>query len=214
MRIIPIVLVVIIGILSCESESCQDVTDMNIIISETSNSFIDNYRDANTIIFENQSNQEIEFSISEITSTTNSFTFSMTCLESPSERQSISGESEFIYLSLQNETNLVDSIFISLLSALSPVGNESINVSCGELFAPSTNLSEKPEVLLLTYNEENTLVTFHDSLVINGHTFFSVYEPINLTHIPKYDIKITPTQGIVYMQDVANDIELTYLRKE
>ncbi len=201
-------------LLACNSDNCdQLVQGETLLISDSTKMFVNNYIDAEAIVFENQQNQEVRFEVSEMNESFSSFRFDRECDEDSDKTQTVQTSSEFIELMLINQDNsLLDSIYISLIQTPNSVENleETLIVTCGKLVAIDLNQSD----VLLTYDKSETNVNFIDSLNINGTTFYSVYEHNNIDWTPKIDIKYSLNQGIVYLKDNESNLELTYLRVE
>ena len=201
-------------LLGCNSDDCdQLIQGETLVISDSTKMFIQNYIDAKTIVFENQQNQEVEFKVSELSKSFNSFRFDEECKEDSDKLQTIQTSSEVIELNLVNQDAILsDSIYISLIQVPNKEENiqEGVIVTCGKLNSNNLNQSR----VLLSYDNSEIDINFMDSLNINGKTFYSLYEHNNIDWTPKYDIKYTLNQGIVFIKDNITGLELSYLRKE
>ena len=207
-------IIIVLFLLGCNSDNCdQLVQGETLEISDSTKMFVNNYINAEAIFFENHQSEEVRFVVSEMNETFSSFRFDRECDEDSEKTQTVQTSFEVVEFILINQDNaLFDSIYISLSQFPNSMGNleESLIVTCGNLVANDLNQSD----VLLSYDRFETNVNFIDSLNINGTTFFSVYEHDNVDWIPKYDIKYSLNQGIVYLKDNETNLELTYLRVE
>jgi len=199
---------------SCNSDNCDQLLQGETLeISDPTKMFVKNYLNSENIVFENQQNEEVKFKVSELSESFSNFRFTIQCEEDLDKFQTIQTTSEFIELNLVNQANISsDSIYISLIQIPNEADNseEEVIVTSGKLNSNNSNQAS----VLLSYNNSETHVNFLDSLNINGKTFYSVYEPDNIDWVPKYDVKYTLNEGIVFLKDNSTNLELTYLRAE
>jgi len=214
MRAIFICLVMVTMVYSCSNDNaCEEIIEGdNLRLSDTIRQKISNYLDANVIIFEDSDNNEAIFTVSDTRQTNDTYQFSKECSEDPSQFQTVKGTSELLEIDLANNTHLNDTLVITLLKLVNTNfenASESLIVTSSEVFS---NLLEQDDVLY-SFDRLEEHVLFSDSLILRGKTFYSVYEPINFSWFPKYDIKYTLQEGIIYIADEDNGLELVYKEK-
>jgi len=204
--------VLIVGC-SSNDECDESIEGGNLTLSDSLQNQISNYLNGDKIVFLNQIGSEVKYSIERRESSISNFSLSVTCEVDDSRFQTVIGTSESIELVLVNDSQIGDSIFITLFADQNPDDEkfiESLIVSCGKLFSDSFEQSD----VLYTNTEDLSNLVFHDSLQIRNKTFYSVYESSFTNWVPKLNIKYTFNEGIVYIEDSQNSIELLYERKE
>ncbi len=211
-----IIAIFCVGLLfSCDSEEvCElpregELTTLSADITK----WIENYSNANRIIFKDQNNEDVVFNVSNINRAMDEYQYAVKCSEDTSRFQTVIGDSEWLELVMSSDEINLDSIFITLLELPNPsteTFTESLTVSCGKLF--SNDYSQEDG--LLGFSSAMERVKLNDSLEIRNKKFFSVLEPVNLPYTPKLDIKYTEDEGIIYISDPGTSLELVYDRKE
>ena len=203
----------LIFLIGCTGNECRNtINGENVILSEEILSLVSNYNEADKIIFKDQNENEIAFKVEPIFTTSDEYSYSTECDEDQTIFQTVKGNSERMELVLTSEDENIDSIFITILELPNPSDqtfSESLTISCNKLFSDLNT----QEDILFGYTQGLNDINFFDSLKIRDQIFFNVLEP-DLTWIPKLDIKFTKTDGIIYINDPTNEIELTYNRKE
>ena len=185
-------------------------------LSQNAKSFVSNYVDAENIIFKDEQGNEVSFMISDYIDTLVSYEFLMNCVEDSTQLQSVKGQSQVIQAILSNSGELENPIFVSLIQIPKPdisKINQSVVVTLGDFF---TNTSREEGHYLFEHNIDSSspFTTFADSLDINGQRYYSVYEESDLSPTPKLDIKYTEKEGIIFIGNVNNGKEYSYVRKE
>jgi len=184
------------------------------MLSDTGQEFVNPYMEANKIIFETPTSEEVIFEVNTL-DTISSYSRGGICESNPSEGQTVNGTSQLIKIKLSNHLEFVRPFIINLFETPSNgiVDNqETLGITFGELF--SNDIEEEDVLFFYQIDTTNTDVNFLDSLDIYGKVFYSVYEMNSTAASPRIEIKYTKTEGIVYIKDIINLNEFIYNRKE
>ncbi len=210
---------ILIGILnSCKNDdSCNMPREgEKFILSDSIKSYVSNYEDTKKIIFKTEIGDEVGFNVSELQDFDSEYLIRGICETDISQGQTVKGTSQIVQLSLVNLGEIIEPIFIALSEIPVPPNNidvkESIFVTCGEWL--SNSFDDSDGLLWVILNDYNDKIIFHDSLEILGKTFYSVFEPKNISPTPKLKIKYTINEGVVFIGNTANGKEYVYERKE
>ncbi len=186
----------------------------NYVLSDSAKTYINHYADANRIIFKTLSGADVAFEVAR-EETTGSYQVTFPCEVDTAQSQTVIGISQLLSFSLSNSAVLAEPIFVNLVEyPIIPSRNayETLAVSLGELFA---NSFESEDGLFNYYiGGNNPQINFLDSLVIDGKTFYSVYEMNDSQVVPNLEIKYSLNEGVIYIKDPENSVAYVYDRKE
>jgi len=187
------------------------------ILSDDTKNYLNNYRNGGTIVFENTAGEEVSFSISSVTDTMGSFSYSGVCAEDTSQFQAINGTAQSQKVFLSNPVEIESPVYVSLITIPVPFEAEfrqSVVVTLEEYVSPEFLADEGNYLFEHNLNYENIFSTLQDSLVLGGKVFYSVLEISNLSPMPNVEVKYTENEGVIYMKDLSTNEEYIYLRKE
>jgi len=208
-------LLLIILNLGCIKNACENTKKVEpYFLSDTTKAFITNYIGTKRIIFTNESNEEIVFQVSEIVDSMVLYLGEIICNEGSNTKQLVKGESQFIELSLSSP-DFDKSFIISLVEhpqiITKRIQAENILISFGTI----ANSIKQEDVLLVHYPLKDTNYSVvRDSVILNNKIFYNVIESINEQTYPKFEIKYTKAQGIIYIKERTTNKEYIYKRKE
>jgi hypothetical protein len=157
---------------------------------------------------------EIPFDVN-VKDTVGSYQVGFPCEVDSSRNQTTRGTSQILTYTLINNLVISEPIEVSLfefpeIPTRQP--EETLVVSLGEYFSDS--FGEGDELFYYILGSNNSHLKYLDSLVIGGKTFYSVYEMSNSSTNPKFQVKYTNNEGIVYIKDMQSLTKYTYERKE
>ena len=183
----------------------------NYVLSDSAKTYINHYSGASRIVFKTALGAEIAFEVA-MREEVVTYEVPFPCEVDTFQNQTVKGTSQIMYATLSNSAVLDAPIFINLVEY--PIiqnrdAYETLVVSLGKLF---TNGSEDEFHYYISGN--NPQVHFLDSLQVGGKTFYSVYEMKNGGTVPRFEMKYTRNQGIIYIKDTQNSAEYVYDRKE
>lgn len=218
LQLIFITIIITSFIFGCsDNNPCEKSgTAENLVLSDSIKSFIENYEDADRIIFKAEDEEEITFMVSDIQDGMGEYQFIGICDEDPSRPQLKVGLTQGISLELTNFNEIPQPIFITLWEFPTPPENLSSREVIHISLVPVGLSSMQEEDLLLTIDffiEQENLI-FHDSLEIGDTIFYSVYEFDDSVNFPRYEIKYSTNEGIIFIKDKISERELIYDRKE
>jgi hypothetical protein len=219
---IKIKLAILIGLLvfffcGCEKENNPcDITKEgeNYMLSDSAKTYVNNYTDADRIIFENSTGDEVSFIVIE-KDTIVSYSVPVSCEVDTLQGQSVSGTSQFLGYSLINDSITSKPLIVSVLEfpeIPTRQAQEALVISFGDYL--SNSFGNGDLLLDLNFNIDNPQLNYLDSIEIAGKTFYSVYEPNYPGYIPNLEIKYSTNEGVIYIKDPQNLVEYIYERKE
>lgn len=211
-----ILIITIFLLPSCNKDSpCSlPVAGENYTLSDTIQSYISNYIDTEKIIFTTDQGAEVSFIVDNSRDTAGEYQHGDTCQEDNSKMQTVKGTSQLIQVLLVNLDEVPQPIYISLVEFPTAITNvkESISVTLGNFL--SNSYEAEDGLFGFELNGTNNEVIFYDSLTINNKTFYSVFEAQNIFSTPKFDIKYTNNEGIIFIGNPENGRTYVYERKE
>jgi len=184
----------------------------NYTLSDTARSYANGYVGADKIIFKNTLGEEIAFVVTGMDNVA-TYQVSLPCDEDPSQTQTVNGTTQVLSYALSNPAVLAQPIIINLVEY--PIledrdAYESLVVTYGALFTNGGG-----NELFYTYlTGDNPQLTFSDSLVLSGKTFYDVYALTPGGTAPVLDIKYTMNEGVVYIRDTMGGEVWVYERRE
>lgn len=199
----------------CVKNPCESIKkESPYFLTDTTKVYISNYIGTKRIIFANESNEEIIFKVSEIIDSMTSYSGEIICEEDSSTYQSVEGKAQFIELSLSN--SIFEKPFIISLVDLPQIitkrnKDENVLISFGEL----SDSTKQGDILMVHYTlKDSNYTTIKDSIVLGNIVFYNVIENLNHQTNPKFEIKYTMNQGVIYIKERATNQEYIYKRKE
>jgi hypothetical protein len=216
-RLVLLVAFVASMVVGCNKDAhpCTIAMDgENYVLSDSALSYINEYGDANGIIFETRTGVEVAFNVA-MKDTIVSYQVPSPCEMDSSRNQTIQGTSQIVLITLSNVAVLSESIAINLFEypkTPDQAAQEALAISLGVYF--SNSFEEGDELFSYNLNTSNPHVHVLDSLLIGSRMFYSVYERNDIGNPPKLEIKYTKTEGIVYIKNPLDTQEYIYKRKE
>jgi hypothetical protein len=186
----------------------------NYMLSDSAKAYVNNYNNAQRVIFKTLSGNEVAFEVIR-TDTTASYEVSLPCESDLSQKQSVRGNSELIRFALINSLIWDEPIYIYLFKfpeLENREAQENLWLSLGPQF--SNAFKEENGLFYKTFNVNNPDLNFLDSLLVGGKTFYNVYEWNGAGTTPGLEVKYNMSEGIVYIKDPATGEEYVYERKE
>jgi hypothetical protein len=183
-------------------------------LSDSAKTYIGHYADAKRIIFKTAAGLEIPFQVTRKDQNAR-YSGSITCDVDTSMQQGKSGTAQVQVVSLLNDAVLNDTLNIFLVSF--PALNDQdpyeylavyLGAYPGSAFQPGNDL------LYFSLQDKNSWVSFADSLVLGGKTFYGVYEAKQFSTAPNLIVKYSKQQGIIYIKNPNTSKEYIYDRKE
>ena len=209
---------IILSFNSCteESNTCDTPRDGEAFtISPAALSYISNYQNAEKVIFKTEQGEEVSYDISVLDGFQGEYLIGGICDDDASMSQAVQGTYETLYLTLTNDAETNQSLYVQLTEI--PLGGnpdnikESVSVSLGNSFP----VGSEGESLFGTHiNDPNEKVLFHDSLDILGERFYNVFENVDIDPAPSIEIRYTQSEGIVHFKNNTNAREYIYERVE
>ena len=210
-----IILLLILGSCNSDDDTCAtEVQGEHYELSDTSKSYVDIYNSTNRVVFKDLSDLDIPFIITRRDSI---FTIQsgQNCTSDSSQIQQLIETSETIHFSLANSDININPFVIGLYEFpdYSNGGTiETVAITINEWLL--NGIESVDELFHYKINKNNNQVTFSDSLILNGKTFYSVYEMSDLNPQSVFQAKYTMDEGIVYIKNNQSDEEYIFDRFE
>ena len=210
-----IILLLILGSCNSDDDTCAtEVQGEHYELSDTSKSYVDIYNSTNRVVFKDLSDLDIPFIITRRDSI---FTIQsgQNCTSDSSQIQQLIETSETIHFSLANSDININPFVIGLYEFPNyPNGGttETVAITINEWLL--NGIESVDELFHYKINKNNNQVTFSDSLILNGKTFYSVYEMSDLNPQSVFQAKYTMDEGIVYIKNNQSDEEYIFDRFE
>ncbi len=196
-----------------KSEPCQDPEQgPTFTLSDSVKEYFGNYYDAAQLIFVDSTGEEIIFSLSEITESFGGYGYSKTCESNNSFLQNVEGQSEISKLYLSS-SSFIEPFYLQLVEYPNVEESETYE-GIGIFYGDLTNLEEGDGLFFYSIDGENQYGVIEENLELNGVIYPTVISNESPLIPPKFKLKITKEEGIVYIKDNENGVEWFYDRKE